>query len=71
MTRTPEQGGMMNGGPLNGKIMAYGGPVMPALDKTGRRIGSYVWDDDHWEFDSDPTGEVVSLYDWRGDEDAT
>ena len=30
--RTPQEGGIMNGGPLDGRIMAYGGPVMPAID---------------------------------------
>lgn len=41
---------MMVGGPLDGKIMAYGGPAMPAL-VNGYRVGTYVWDGDHWEFD--------------------
>jgi len=62
-------GGIMNGGPLNGRIMAYGGPVMPALDEKGKRVGSYIWDEDHWEFDADDTGEPINLYDWMGDDD--
>lgn len=67
--RTPQEGGRIHGGPLSGRIMAYGGPIMPAIDFQGRRIGSYIWDDDHWEFDDDPTGDMVLLYDWRGDDD--
>lgn len=43
----------MRGGPHDGRIMAYGGPVMPALDDTGLRIGSYIWDDDHWEYEKE------------------
>lgn len=33
--------------------MAYGGPAMPAIDRTGKRVGTYLWDDEHgqWEFD--------------------
>lgn len=60
----------MNGGPLNGRIMAYGGPVMPAIDKDGRRMGTYVWDEDHWEYDSDGSGngEFISLNEWSSDE---
>lgn len=60
MSRTPEQGGMMVGGPLDGRIMAYGGPVMPAIDDTGKRVGSYMWDEDHWEFDAYDHGEDTS-----------
>lgn len=56
MTRTPEQGGIMNGGPLSGRIMAYGGPAMPAI-VDGKRVGTYVWDDDHWEYDSYDVGD--------------
>jgi hypothetical protein len=50
---TPEIGGIMNGGPLGGKIMAYSGPLMPCYDDTGLRIGSYIWDEDHWEYESE------------------
>jgi hypothetical protein len=50
--RTPQEGGIMNGGPLNGRIMAYGGPVMPAI-VDGERVGSYIWDEDHWEYEKD------------------
>jgi hypothetical protein len=70
MARTPEQGGIMNGGPLDGRIMAYGGPVMPAIDHKGKRIGSYIWDEDHWEYDADGGAETdspMSLYE-GGDE---
>jgi hypothetical protein len=56
-TITPQEGGIMNGGPFNGRIMAYGGPVMPAYDDTGLRIGSYIWDDDHWEYESEQGGQ--------------
>lgn len=53
-SRTFLTGGPIVGGPLDGtKIMAYGGPAMPAIDRTGRRVGTYLWDDDtgQWEFD--------------------
>lgn len=70
--RTYLDGGPCNGGPLDGcKRMAYGGPVMPAIDTTGKRVGSYVWDGEtgYWEFDSDASGDMVLLYDWNGDDD--
>jgi hypothetical protein len=67
MTRTPQEGGMMNGGPFNGRIMAYGGPVMPAINEKGKRVGSYLWDEDHWEYDPDGNGETMHLYE-VGDE---
>jgi hypothetical protein len=44
---------MMVGGPLDGKIMAFGGPAMPCINDKGKRVGTYVWDDDHWEYDAD------------------
>jgi hypothetical protein len=58
-------GGPIVGGPLDGtKIMAYGGPAMPALDRTGKRVGTYVWDDETgtWEFDSYGESTSPSLY---------
>jgi hypothetical protein len=51
--RTPAQGGIMNGGRFNGRIMAYDQPVMPCYDDTGLRIGTYFWDEDHWEYEDD------------------
>lgn len=44
---------------------------MPAIDTTGKRVGSYVWDGEtgYWEFDSDASGDMVLLYDWNGDDD--
>lgn len=45
----------MNGGPLSGRIMAYGGPVMPAI-VDGARVGTYIWDEDHWEYEKDSKG---------------
>lgn len=47
----------MRGGPHDGRIMAYGGPVMPAIDSTGLRIGSYIWDEDHWEYEQEESDE--------------
>jgi hypothetical protein len=47
-------GGPVRGGPIDGaRRMAWGGPAMPALDKTGKRVGTYVWNEDNglWEFD--------------------
>jgi hypothetical protein len=63
MARTPKQGGVMNGGPHNGKIMAFGGPVMPVFDSTGRRLGAYIWDDvnEVWEYEKDD-GKSAELY---------
>lgn len=58
--RTPQEGGMMVGGPLDGRIMAYGGPVMPAIADDGQRLGSYVWDQDHWEYDPWDAAEDTS-----------
>lgn len=54
--RTPQEGGIMNGGPFCGRIMAWDSFAMPALDDTGKRIGTYVWDEDHWEFDAEAGG---------------
>ena len=56
--RTPQEGGMMNGGPFDGRIMAYDQLVMPAYDDTGKHIGVYVWDEDHWEFDKEDIADV-------------
>jgi hypothetical protein len=55
MSRKPRtflEGGIMNGGPLDGKIMAYGGPAMPAI-VDGKRVGTYAWDEvsECWEYD--------------------
>jgi hypothetical protein len=45
---------------------------MPAIDAGGKRVGSYVWDEEtgFWEFDSDGSGEIISLHEWSGDDDA-
>jgi hypothetical protein len=64
--RSPLVGGRCVGGPLDGSRMAWGGPAMPALDITGRRVGTYAWDQDTglWEFDAEdnsvdnPEGEA-------------
>jgi hypothetical protein len=61
MTHTPQQGGRMRGGPYDGKLMAANGTVMPALDKTGKIVGTYIWADDHWEFEEDD-GKPAELY---------
>ena len=53
MTRTPQEGGIMNGGPFNGRIMAYDKPVMPIYNPAGKRIGACFWQDDHWEYEKD------------------
>jgi hypothetical protein len=56
--RTPQIGGMMCGGPFDGRIMAYGGPAMPAI-VDGRRVGTYCWDDigECWEYDPYDIGD--------------
>jgi len=53
MPRTPQEGGICNGGPFNGRILAYDKPMMPILDGTGKRIGACFWDEDHWEYEED------------------
>jgi hypothetical protein len=47
---------MMRGGPHDGRIMAYGGPVMPVLSEGGR-IGTYIWDEDHWEYERETSDD--------------
>jgi len=51
--RTPQEGGIMNGGPFDGRIMAYDKPVMPIYNPAGKRIGACYWQDDHWEYEKD------------------
>jgi hypothetical protein len=68
MARTPEEGGMMVGGPLDGRIMAYGGPVMPCINDRGKRVGSYIWDEDHWEYDPDG-GDDTPMQLYEGGDD--
>lgn len=46
----------MNGGPLSGRRMAWGGPVMPMHDDTGLVIGAYFWIEDHWEYEAERRG---------------
>ena len=45
--RTPQDGGRARGGPHSGRILAYGGPLMPVFHD-GRRIGCYIWVDNSW-----------------------
>ena len=47
----PQIGGIMRGGPHDGRRIAFGGPVMPCYDDTGLRIGTYFWVEDHWEYE--------------------
>ena len=49
----PCDGGKMRGGPLDGRLMAWGGPVMPMFDDTGLLIGAYFWIEDHWEYEDE------------------
>lgn len=51
---------MMNGGRFNGRIMAYDQPVMPCYDDTGLRVGTYFWDEDHWEYEDETDGGTFS-----------
>jgi len=60
MTRKPEEGGICNGGPFNGRILAFNKLVMPIFDPTGKRIGTCIWDDDHWEYEDD--NESLEIY---------
>jgi len=50
--RTPQEGGIMRGGPFDGKIMAYDKTIMP-VNNNGKRVGAYFWDEDHWEYEHD------------------
>jgi len=56
--RTPQEGGICNGGPFNGRIMAYDKLLMPTLDHSGKRIGSYIWGGDHWEYEKEDIADV-------------
>jgi hypothetical protein len=48
---SPQRGGRMRGGPLDGRVMAYGVPLMPMYGDKNERVGSYHWIDDHWEYE--------------------
>lgn len=52
---------MMNLGPGNGRIMAYDEFTMPWFDDTAKRIGTYFWWDDHWEWEPERP-DSPSLY---------
>jgi len=73
VTKSHLVGGPCVGGPLAGtKRLAYGGPVMPCIDKSGKKVGVYVWDEEtgFWEFDSYSTGETDSPYSlYEGDDE--
>lgn len=43
---------MMVGGPGDGRIMAYGKRIMPWFED-GARVGSYIWDRDHWIYEKE------------------
>jgi hypothetical protein len=59
--RIPQEGGMMVGGPHDGRIMAWNSPRMSTYDSTGKRTGQYLWDEDHWVWESDD-GDDQALY---------
>lgn len=42
----------MRGGPLNGRLMAWSGPLMPCIVE-GKRVGSYHWIVDYWEYEQE------------------
>jgi len=59
--RGPKQGGRLHGGPWPGKVLAYNKMVLPVFEKDGRRIGSYIWVKDHWEYE-ELLDQEVELY---------
>lgn len=51
---------MMVGGPGDGRIMAYGSHLMP-WSEDGARVGSYIWDDDHWVYEKETRTPLEEL----------
>ena len=59
--RKPQDGGRAKDGPFDGRVLAYDKPMMPIKDNTGKRIGAYFWDKDHWEYEEED-GQPTDLY---------